>query len=268
MNLYESQFLEVHDQVVPQGKIRTLLIASTPRCGSHMIGHAMAKTGCLGVPYEYCNPANMARWMRRLETDTPDATLRALIARRTTGNGIFGIKAHYEHGAVFGTTDALVEALPNPCVVHLRRADVLRQAISFAVARQTGVWIDRQEATSSDANYDRDLIADCLDEIAVQNALWTSLFARHRIKPLEITYEDAVRNISKAVTSTAIFAGAITPDQQLTVEAATKPQSLGSRTEEWVARYSAERRSLAPKAPLFRRIGRRAARAVLNGGAP
>ncbi len=262
MNLYESQFLDIHDQPTPQGEVRTLLIASTPRCGSHMVGHAMMRTGQLGVPFEYCNRANMAEWMRRLEQDTPEATLAALMARRSTANGIFGIKCHYEHGAVLGGADNLIAALPNVRVVHLRRADVLRQAISFAIARQTGVWIDGQVATSDTAIYDRGLIADCLEEIAVQNALWTSLFKECGIQPLEITYEDAVQDIGTVINSIARFAGVIGPDQNLCVRTQTKRQSQPGRTNEWVERFADERQH---RQPVHRRIGGRVRRVVLGG---
>ena len=67
MNLYHAQFSDSLDLPAVSGPERSVLIASTPRCGSHMIGHAMAGTGLLGVPFEYCNPANHAAWMRRLD---------------------------------------------------------------------------------------------------------------------------------------------------------------------------------------------------------
>lgn len=260
MNLYESQFLDIHDQPAPQSKVRAILIASTPRCGSHMVGHAMTRTGSLGVPFEYCNRANMAEWMRRLDKDTPVAALTALMARRTTPNGIFGIKCHFEHGAALGGADKLIAALPNPRIVHLRRADVLRQAISFAVARQTGVWIDGQIATSDTAEYDRDLIVDCLEEIVIQNALWTSLFQRLNLQPLELTYEEAVGDIGAVITSIARFAGVVAPDQCVSGEAQTKRQSRNGRTNEWVERFSKDRQR-----PLHRRIVGRVQRAVFSG---
>jgi len=236
----------------------TVLIASTPRCGSHMVGHAMATTERLGVPFEYANPTNAAEWSRRLETTTPEATLAELMARRTTPNGVFGLKAHYEHGAVFGTAENLVSQLPGLRVVHLRRADVLRQAVSFAVAKQTGIWISGQEGTGEAAAYDPGLIDHCLNDIAVQNALWTSLFDRLNIQPLEITYENCVKDLAGAVNDIARFCGVTTGDEVLDVQTVTKRQSKDQRTEDWVLRYADDR--LARRA-ILRRIGGLARRA-------
>lgn len=247
MNLYQAQFSDDLDfdragDAVP---VRTVLVASTPRCGSHMLGHAMASTGLLGVPFEYCNPANLAEWKRRLGTATTEATLAALMRRRTTGNGVFGIKAHYEHCAQMGGPAGLFAALPGLRVVHLRRADVLRQAISFAIAKQTGVWIRGQEATAEAAVYDPDLIAACLDDIAVQNALWTSAFAERGIEPLSLYYEQVQRDLPAAVASVVRHAGAMPETGVIDVETLTERQGSSARTDDWVRRYLDDMRGRA-----------------------
>ncbi len=259
MNLYESQFSSAWDLPASSGLERTVLIASTPRCGSHMIGHAMARTGLLGVPFEYCNPSNMSVWMQRLGTISPEATLRAIIARRSTANGMFGIKAHFTQCETLGGPQQLFKALPGLRVVHLRRADVLRQAISYAVARQTGVWIKGQEPTSETAVYDASLIADCLDDIAVQNAGWSTAFAKAGIRPLNLYYEDAASDLQFAVTQVARFMNVVSSDETIEVETATERQGRNGMTKNWVERYTQDRR---PGGHIGRSLGRIALRAI------
>ncbi|MEM1274449.1 MAG: Stf0 family sulfotransferase [Pseudomonadota bacterium] len=265
MNLYESQFDRKHDVARVGDPVTTVLIASTPRCGSHMIGHAMAATGRLGVPFEYANRANMVEWMRRLGTDTPRATLDAIMQRRTSPNRVFGIKAHFEQIAVFGSIDAFLAALPGLRVVHLRRADILRQAVSYAFAKQTGVWIAGQEATRPKAEFDYGLIERCLTDIAIQNAQWSSAFRDRKLDVLEITYETAVLDVAVAVDRIAAFCGVLDPGQTLNAPVSTSKQSNRSRTEDWIERF-VEQSQRRPA--LLARIGGAARRAIaMSGGA-
>ncbi|MGL5008667.1 MAG: Stf0 family sulfotransferase, partial [Paracoccaceae bacterium] len=131
---------------------------------------------------------------------------------------------------------------PNLTVVHLCRADVLRQAISYAVARQTGVWITGQEAEQNSADYDPKLIAEGLDDIALQNAGWNSAFAAAGITPLSLRYEDVQENIAAAVADVARHAGVTGSEDIPDVTQATTRQGNAARTEDWINRYAAERR--------------------------
>ncbi|MCU0911629.1 MAG: Stf0 family sulfotransferase [Rhodobacteraceae bacterium] len=242
MKLYHAQFstdLDCPDSPAPT---RSLLVASTPRCGSHMLGHAMTTTGLLGVPFEYCNRANLAEWKRRLGTATAEATLAGVMGRRTTPNGVFGIKSHFEHCAALGGPAGLFAALPGLRVVHLRRADVMRQAVSYAVAKQTGVWIRGQEASGDRARYDADLIAWCLDDIALQNANWASAFAEAGIEPLNLYYEEVSANLPAAIAAVVRFAGVMPEDGMIEVETVTERQGEAGRIGDWVARYATDRR--------------------------
>ena len=255
MNLYEGQFSEELDQPQGTAPIRNVLIASTPRCGSHMLGHAMTDTGLLGIPMEYCNPGNMKEWRTRLKTTTPQETLAAIRARRTTPNGIFADRAHFDHCAPMGGPEALFDLLPG--VIHLRRADVLRQAISFAVAWQTGVWITGQEAVSDAAVYDAGLIRSCLNDIAIQNANWVSTFAAAGIVPLNVFYESTAQDLDRDITAIARFVGAIGDGDTLKARPRTRKQSLNQRTEDWIRRYRDDQRT---PPSLMRRIKGKAGR--------
>lgn len=240
MHLYTPQFSRELDQPAVALR-RSVLIASTPRCGSHMLGHAMAGTNLLGVPFEYLNPANLAEWSRRLWTPGAEATLGELMARRTTANGVFAIKAHFNQCAEVGGAERLFRLLPDLRVIHIRRADILRQAISYAVARQTGVWITGQEEMSGEVLFDADQVDACLRDIAIQNARWTSAFSAAGIEPLSLVYEDVAQDLSAAVTRVAAHADVVPNGTRLDVSIKTKRQSLDERTEDWISNYAAAR---------------------------
>ena len=265
MNHFESQFSETLDRPFAGTPAKTVLIASTPRCGSHLIGRAMGQSGYLGAPFDYANPTTATEWARRLETTTPEATLAELMARRTTPNGVFGIWANYEHGAVFGSTAQLLQQLPGLKVVHLHRTDVLRQAVCFAKAKQMGEWAKDRNENRAAAVYDPGLIDHCLNDIAVQNALWISLFRRHGIETLDLVYENAIRDIPGTVTEIARFSGAIGPEETLASDISAALPDIDEVSEDWIARYADDR--LARHA-ILRRIGGLARRAWPTSGAP
>lgn len=262
MNLYQHQFSE-HLDCADSDPRRFILVASTPRCGSHMLGHAMAATGLLGVPFEYLNPSNLAEWQRRLGTPTIRETLAALMRRRTTANGVFALKAHFSHTEILGGVQNFFDLFREVSVVHIRRADVLRQAISYSNARQTGVWITGQEAVSDEARFDAEMIGECLNDIAVQNARWDAAFRAAGIRPLGIYYEDAVADIAACVTAIARHAEVIGATETIAAAAVTSRQSHAARTDDWVERYA---RAVAKRPSPVRAVRRKLASAALRLG--
>lgn len=258
MNLFQPQFSEDLDlPETPVGKI--VLVASTPRSGSHMLGHAMAASGVLGVPYEYLNPANLAEWRGRLGTSSPTETLHALFKRRTTPNGVFALKAHFDHSHALGGPLPLFAALPGLSVVHIRRGDVLRQAISYAIARQTGVWIAGQEGVNDEARFDAALIDRCLTDIAVQNARWDAAFRAAGLRSLPLFYEDIVGDLSGTVQRIADHADVAFDPASVDIAPCTERQSKASRTDAWVERYA---EALQGDGPALARMRNRLARSI------
>lgn len=243
MNLYERQFSSDLDIPGHPACEKTLIIASTPRCGSHMLGHSMSVTKALGVPFEYLNRANLAEWQRRLSTRDLPETLAMLIHRRTTLNGVFSLKLHYSQCEAIGGIDALHELLPQARFILIRRADVLRQAISYSIARQTGVWISEQEPTASTAHYSFDLITACLRDIVLQNGQWGTAFADLRDRPLRIDFDDLKEDVSGTIRRIADFADVELAPNQIPEAAPTRRQSGDARTTEWIARFANDMRS-------------------------
>jgi LPS sulfotransferase NodH len=81
---------------------KSYIIASTPRCGSTFLSTVLWQTGVLGAPSEYWNYHKRAavktigmRMMERLEAFSRADYLTKLLACRTSRNGVFGVKVHY-----------------------------------------------------------------------------------------------------------------------------------------------------------------------------
>lgn len=254
--LFEAQFDAVRDIAGAHEASKTLIVASTPRSGSHMLGHLMAETGAMGVPYEYGNPRNMPRWRKITGTGSVEDTLGAIMARRTTPNGVFAIKLHYAHLAPCGGLDRLLELFPDPRVIHIHRADLLRQAISLSRARQTDVWIDGMAGNGRRAVYDRAGIEEGLRQLALYNAEWRLDLAERKIPFMAVEFDRVRKEPGGVIREIAAFADIDLDPARIPEKLATKAQSEGGGTGEMIRRLAAEER-VRSRAPLYRRALRR-----------
>ncbi len=175
MQLYDRQFTADFDLPETDAPVRPYLIATTPRCGSHFLGHMLWSTGDCGVPLEYLNPANLAEWKRLTgTTDIPDC-FAALFQRRTSSNGRFGVKAHWPHLRALGRGEEVQDILPFDRAILIYRRNRLAQAVSYAIAKQTGQWISEMDPETT-PSYSYATILDHAVKLRRQNDAWKRFF--------------------------------------------------------------------------------------------
>lgn len=184
------------------------LLCSTARCGSNMVSDMLLKTGRAGDPLEYLNPRYMAGYQRSIgaaHANQPSFAryLDEIERRRSSPNGHFGIKMHFEHLEANFSRDmkqALLFLKRFDRVVSLRRRDKLAQAVSLHRARVTQLWSadDRRFLAPDDprlhkeVKFDPVAISRALAEIVRQESAWERLLKSASI-PFEIFwYEDFV----------------------------------------------------------------------------
>jgi LPS sulfotransferase NodH len=165
------------------------LIASTQRSGSYFLSYLLRGTGELGAPFEYLHPDHAARWHERLGTSDLPETLRRLFQLRTSPNGWFGIKAHWDHFE-FGRAHAS-GLLSIEKFIRIERRDRLAQAVSLALARQTQSWMSIQDK-AAEPRYDEHKIAHALAVLDRHTRSWDRWFRAAKIQPLLVYYEDLV----------------------------------------------------------------------------
>ncbi|MCB1121342.1 MAG: Stf0 sulfotransferase [Verrucomicrobiae bacterium] len=258
MYLYEDQFSEIHDFPKVDRPVKVLVIASTARCGSHMLGHALHQTGKFGFPLEYMNHANLAEWKKRIGSNNIEEVLQVIQSRRTSTNGVFGIKIHYSHIQMFGGFEKVMQFFPNAYYVLLSRNDVLRQAVSLSIAKQTGVWISGQQPVNDNPEYDSTDIENCLRQTILDNASWRFTLAASGSNYIEMDFDQARRNLPDSVQKVADFIDIQIDQHDIPTEQVTKKQS-NSRNREWAERFVSEFKKsdklLQPETPgLMKRI--------------
>jgi len=239
MELYEDQFDEARDFPPYEGPSKVLVIASTGRCGSHMLGHALQRTGCFGFPLEYANPTNRPGWEKRFGRQSTEQLMADLRRRRTSPNGVFGIKIHHAHVREFGGFDGVRRTFPDARYVILTRGNVLGQAVSFSLAKQTGVWIEGQPVVNENPQYDFQDIDRCLRQTILENASWRYLLASHGVPFIEMDFDGVLRDLEGSIRRLAGFLEIEVPDESIPRQQVTKRQSK-SINREWTERFLAD----------------------------
>jgi LPS sulfotransferase NodH len=170
-----------------RGVGRRLILAAVPRCGSHFIGHTLASTGQLGFPLEYFKTSHWEAWGKRAGTADALGVLNSLYASRTSPSGVFSCKLQWDH-VRFVVDAGLSDLFQDATVVLILRQDILAQAISLAIARQTGSWISEQVPLRA-AVYSRSEIESAIAAIIEREGKWRAFLASIDVVPKVVSYE-------------------------------------------------------------------------------
>ena len=248
---------------------RLLVIASVERTGSTLLCSILRGTQAAGAPEEYLNiqTKNFARLRKTVGepklrfSQFPMALARlatgryswkdissfsqvsfrdyllAVARERTTPNGVFGVKMHwnqYKRHMIDLGLDVNVWEAPVSWV-RITRENELRQAISFVRAAQSESWNSNMQVVREPI-YDAAAIISALNRIAEENAEWDNYFAEEGIVPLHITYEQLTQNMDSTVRKVMAFIDSpvdVVPAPQ------TKKQSE-STSRQWAERFVTE----------------------------
>jgi LPS sulfotransferase NodH len=200
------------------GEPQRYLLASVPRSGSTYFSHLLWRTGCLGAPLEYLNfePAGPFGEVHRSRL-AQDEIWSHIVRRRTSQNGVFGIKAFPAQLQELGRLNPplLARAMRfiladggASRVVQLRRRDRTAHAISLARASLSGVWRKEQEdATIDEPLYSPEIMARAERDIALQEQAWEAMYHDMAISPLVVWYEDVLDDEQQALDAVANYLG-------------------------------------------------------------
>jgi LPS sulfotransferase NodH len=177
-------------------------IASTPRSGSTLLSLMLLNTHLAGNPKEYLNPLLMAAWYRINNKPIQlNEYIKQIESRRTTENGVFGIKIHWRHlEKLAQRIDSIqINSFMNNFdkFIFIRRKDKIAQAISYYVADKTGVFHSDQEVWLKEFDiahptFNGFQILRHLSDIVREEASWEEFFKNSSKAVYEIYYEDLI----------------------------------------------------------------------------
>ncbi len=224
---------------------KTIILCTEERSGSHLLAQHMATTGLLGRPYEYFNTPGM-----RFEIpDYPEPVEEQLIVALplgTTPNGVFAVKLHaWTMDRVLPYID-LVHDLGDIHFVYLTRLDVLGQAISLELARQTNIWASNRIswANGSNPEYNKERIEGTIFELLHCRTRWEAYFSRNGIGPLRLSYERVVDEPQSIVEEVARYVGVAERPKIGTHFWHEFKRQAGSVNKEWRERYIRDKANL------------------------
>ncbi len=241
---------ETFDWVPYEGTPRPYLLATVPRSGSTYFSHLLWATGCLGAPLEYLNfeptgPFGAVHGSPEAQT----ALWQRVLARRTSPNGIFGLKAFPLQLELLGqhnpplladTMRFFLAGRSNSKVIQLRRRDRAAHAISLARASLKGVWRQEQESDDqAEPAYSAAMVERAERELAVQEDAWTAMCRDLSITPLVLWYEDVVADPGRAIDAAADYLGVIL-DPQAAIEVPKIRQQSQQGAQAWKRRHASE----------------------------
>lgn len=223
------------------------LICATPRTGSSLLCGLLDSTGVAGHPESYFREPDRPSWAESwgLSRSFSEADyVRAAIAAGSTDNGVFAARI------MWGTAvDLLDPMFGDPRFVHLRRRDVVAQAVSWWRAEQTGRWFETTDAAPAPAaaepRFDFAGIHALVRTIDEHNAAWRGRFAALGIRPYRIEYEDLAADPVAVTAGVLDFLG-LRGEREIRIHHHRLADEVNA---EWAERYRTELATRPTAAP-------------------
>lgn len=192
------------------GEETSYMLCSTPRCGSTLLEFLLLKCGAMGVPHEYLNtsvhmPA-LARRFGLLDSYgrlNLDQYIEEVRRRRTTANGVFGLKAHYNQISALINNRCIAGLLSESKLVRIKRHNTFDQAISYYIALRTGRWSSPSGVSVErpHVHYDFEGIKKAVSDIKKEEDGWDTLTYGRSSTIFTVLYDDLVKSPNEVCRS-------------------------------------------------------------------
>jgi LPS sulfotransferase NodH len=248
------------------------IIASVQRSGTHLLCTLLRSTDVAGMPTEHFLAKTGETWEHRWNSPSRMQYVQRVLQDNTTANGVFGtvfmwsyfdrmlqmMRGIPRYNALDGA-NLLASVLRQPKYVWLRRRNRVEQAVSWAIACQTGVWSQQTGEKSQPRNvprFDFKVIDEWCNRVAEHNAAWANYFSENRIEPLTLFYEDLVANNRATVERVLEFLQVPLPASIEIVPSGLEKQA-DEISAQWVAAYLEQKNDSASKGDhIFQRVKR------------
>ncbi len=187
-------------------------ICSTQRSGSTLLCDLLTQSGSHGQPEEFLDIRKQEfRALYAAAGGSRAQYLAWLLAERSSPNGAFGLKLHWNQGVSFvrgARSNAMAHARMGSGLravrslahdfddlryVWVKRRDTIGQAVSLYRARNTNQWVRPDgdpTARRPDPEFDADEIARALRWLTRVDTGWDRYFRRVGTPPFVVHYED------------------------------------------------------------------------------
>jgi LPS sulfotransferase NodH len=246
------------------------VIASIQRSGTHLLCSILRSTGVAGSPGEFFLSKPGETWEERWQTSSRLAYVERVLQQNTATDGVFGMVVMWsyfermlqmlEEIPAYRNLNAaqlLAAAFGQPKYIWMRRRNRVEQAVSWAMACQTGVWAQKAEEKPqlrAIPRFDFKVIDEWCNRIAAHEEGWANYFRKNQIEPLVLFYEDVVTSHRAAAERVLEFLGLRFPPG-MKIPAPTVEKQATRTSDDWTARYlKLKKKKTAKVAPIIRRL--------------
>jgi len=228
------------------------IVASIQRSGTHLLCSILRNTGLAGSPEEHFLSKPRETWEKRWGTPSRIAYVQHVLRQNTAADGVFGTVIMWSY---FERMLQMLQEIPEykdlngaqllgavfckPKYIWMRRRNHVAQAVSWAIACQTGVWTQKAEEKSQPRNipkFDFKVIDEWCNRIAGHDEGWANYFRENQIEPLVLFYEDVVASHHSAAERVLKFLGLPFPPGLEIPRPAIEKQA-NQISDEWAASY-------------------------------
>lgn len=219
--------------------VQSLFICFTQRSGSTRLGELLASTGKL--------PASKGDFSwRGVKNRSEKRGISSLeeycgyLIKTQSEHGVFVCKTSAPQLALLTKRNLVPRVFATPRFIHLRRRDLLGQAISFGIATQTGQWSTRRGQAVSEPQYHPKVIANRMRSITLANAWFQEYFAIFGFPVFELAYEDLIAD--EAGVTSAITEWLGLGPSQIDLEKTNLQPQRNALNAEWRKKFLSESR--------------------------
>ena len=246
------------------------IIASVQRSGTHLLCSILRSTGLAGSPEEHFLSKPGETWEKRSGAASRESFVEHVLRQNTGANGVFGTVLMWSYlermlemlqeipaYAELNGAQLLAAVFGKPKYIWMRRRNQVEQAISWAVACQTGIWTqtgDEKLQPRATPRFDFKVIDEWCRRIAAHDEGWANFFRKNKIDPLVLFYEEVVASHQAAAERVLEFLELPFPSGlEIPPPAIEKQANRISR--EWAETYlKLKRRKTGRVARIVRRI--------------
>lgn len=175
------------------------VMAFTNRCGSNLLADYLRQTCKIGGFHESINYDSVRETAEKSGLKNfPDYI--KYIFEKLSVNDNFGVKASVDQTVMLGRWN-IPGMFAHLQIVHIRRADVVSQAISHWIAYQTNKWTSNQAGNNIEAVYDFQRIDKIIEGINNANSIIPLVARALGAETFEVRYEDLVKDPVGTITA-------------------------------------------------------------------
>lgn len=211
----------------------SVFVCFTNRSGSNLLAESLKDCGVMPRAREYFNIPNVKRFAEERGLATFSEFCGQLIVERSA-SGLFASKVGLSQIMLLCDQGLIGHAFPHPHFIHVKRNDLLGQAISLSIADQTKSWTSNQRPRREPI-FAREDVARKITGISTANARFEEFFALNGIHPYRVGYEDFVGAPQKYIDGIATWLGR--PSGRFSTERVRIRRQADARNLEWKQRF-------------------------------